>query len=635
MKYAIYDKAADGYLTKLEFENDVPVQTLGLICGYNEYITEARLLDTKEDAVSVITRIESNKFMEKGRFVIHSFDDTLNDQYIISEAGNPTKVVDNITVDLDGNINVKYGTMASHWSTAFLEYAINRMNALQKAASAIYTPWNNTFDIYKVITIMDEKEHTHYQFIKVTEKRLTEYAKNEVDPLNNRIEELELANHNLGEMKVLVEDCANRLQEENDDLKTKVESIKKEARNWKKLYEKADEDREVLKSVIDLIYTDLKLAPKYGDKSYKLKAALDSFKCDDVLGRISMPTEVYYIQNNGTYLTAKDEICAIIDQILNIMESHDPNKKTVYAAEEIPKAIANDIINICEADDKFEITLKKFSQLYEAIWIPGTNDDTISHAFKSILFIFSKVENILTKVADENVEWKNKAQKAEKALDDQKKLNEVNARYYTETMERTISEKRAMDKDYEMLKNKHEACEVVLDSTYDLLTKTRNSLAEVIFAIRNAIYNNDSDAFRCIENRMKFDKDFNSDPLMAGVRENIKDICAAEKKKNDKAKEVQELRSEISDLLQKNEFYKRTANSLYGMTIPGRCCGKQMTADVITGKKILVDKKKYDDLLECVNDISLTYEMMKIIPFSMDRPTWLSGVINRIENLTK
>ena len=42
-----------------------------------------------------------------------------------------------------------------------------------------------------------------------------------------------------------------------------------------------------------------------------------------------MPTEIYYIQNNDTYLTAKYEICAIIDQILTIIDSHESNKKAL------------------------------------------------------------------------------------------------------------------------------------------------------------------------------------------------------------------------------------------------------------------------------------------------------------------
>lgn len=171
MKYAIYDKASDGYLTKMIFDVGYSEHTQ-FECGYNEYITEAQLLDTPKEAADAIVRIESCKFMEKGRFVIHSFDDTLNDQYIISEAGNPTKVVESITVDLDGNINVKYGTMISHWSATSIEYAVNRMNALQKAKDSRYTDWCNTFDIYKVIKAIDEKGFVNYQFIKVTERRV-------------------------------------------------------------------------------------------------------------------------------------------------------------------------------------------------------------------------------------------------------------------------------------------------------------------------------------------------------------------------------------------------------------------------------------------------------------------------------
>lgn len=186
MKYAIYDKAANRYLTDMGVDIVCSTDTQ-LTCAYAEYITDAKLLDTKESATDIVTRIEGFKFMDKGLFVIHSFDDTLKDQYIISEAGTPTKVVDNITVDLDGTVNVKYGTMLTHWSTASLEYAINRMNALQKAVSAIYTSWNDTFMVYKVITIMDEKEHTHYQFINRTiiNRTITGLAKAEHDEEKN------------------------------------------------------------------------------------------------------------------------------------------------------------------------------------------------------------------------------------------------------------------------------------------------------------------------------------------------------------------------------------------------------------------------------------------------------------------
>jgi hypothetical protein len=194
MKYAIYDKAADGYLTSMEFDTEVPDTEVTFSCGYNEYITEAKLLDTPKEATDAIVRIERLKFVDKGRFVMHSFDDTLKDQYIISEAGTPTKVVDNITIDLDGTINVKYGTMAYHWSASSLEYVITRMNALQKAKSPIYTAWCNTFDIYRVISIIDERSCGHYQFIKVTEKGLIEYEKDEVlawlSGIINRIEDL-------------------------------------------------------------------------------------------------------------------------------------------------------------------------------------------------------------------------------------------------------------------------------------------------------------------------------------------------------------------------------------------------------------------------------------------------------------
>ena len=176
MKYAIYDKAAEGYLTSMEFDTGFTDNQMLTSTGYTEYITEAKLLDAKVAATTAVANIESCKFMEKGRFVVHSFDDTLKDQYIISEAGTPTKVVESITVDLDGTINVKYGTMISHWSTTSLEYVIARIDAIQKAKASRYTAWCNTFDIYKVIKAIDEKGFVFYQFIKVTEKGIAEYG---------------------------------------------------------------------------------------------------------------------------------------------------------------------------------------------------------------------------------------------------------------------------------------------------------------------------------------------------------------------------------------------------------------------------------------------------------------------------
>lgn len=457
MKYAIYDKAADAYLTKMEFDTDLPDNHTQYARGYNEYITNARLLDTKEEASDVIARIYSFKFMDKGRFVIHSFDDTLIDQYVISEAGNPTKVVDNITVDLDGTINVKYGTMMSHWSTISLNDAIDRMNALQKAVSAIYTSWNNTFDIYKVITIMDEKEHTHYQFIKVTDEGL-DFAKDEEESslskritsnwkylyeesykdrvtLNKRIEDLEKANYELGEQVAERGAVANCLLDENNSLKAKVESIKKEARDWKKLYE--------------------------GE------------------------TQKY------------------IDTNLSI--------------------------------------------------------------------------------------WK------KKWADKVKESNELRV--------------------------------------------ARDCSAEIIHAIRNAIYHNDSDAFCCIENRMKFDHDFNSDPFMAVVRENIKDICTAEKRNiaNHELKnsEIARLAEERDKALERAEKFKGIANSVYGMTVPGRCCGKQAFTDVATGKKIIINKVRYDSLVESVDTINTTYDILKRADFTTNKPAWLPGLLSSIKDLTK
>ena len=459
MKYAIYDKVADAYLTKMIFDVGYSDNTQ-FECGLNEYITKAELLDTKEAADAAIVRIERFKFMgQPDRFVVHRFDDTLNDQYIISESGNPTKVVDNITVDLDGTINVKYGTMMSHWSSMSV---IDRMNALQKSVSAIYTSWNNTFDIYKVITIMDEKEHTHYQFINVTAEGLEKYSKDEKESslskritnnwkylyeeadkdrvaLNKRIDELEKANYELGEQVAERGIVANHLLDENN----------------------------ILKNAIDTIYTNLRST----DECDELKYTLKSLEHDSNLDSISMTTKLGRIINKGNCVTAKDEVYSIVENVIAIIESDEAHKAS---------GIASDIITICEADDNFEVTLKKFSQLYEAINKPCTDDDSIVYAFKSVLSIFSTLENEVRNIIDKNVA-------------------------NSETIARMVVEKKK-------------------------LISMRTSLAEVIFAILNAIYHNDNKAFCRIENRMKIDSDFNSDPFMAVVRENIIDICAAEKK---------------------------------------------------------------------------------------------------------
>lgn len=620
MKYAIYDKAADGYLTKMEFDVGYSEHTQ-FECGYNEYITEAKLLDTPKEAADAVARIESFKFMEKGRFVVHSFDEKLADQYIISEAGNPTKVVDNITVDLGGTINVKYGTMACHWSATSLVHVINRMNALQKAVSEIYTRWNNTFMVYKVITIIDEKEHTHYQFINRTitglvkaehaEEEKLLVAGNEVvnttGLLNKRIEELEASNN---ELRNELCDSERKIS----GLHSKIESIKKEARTWKSIHKSEGAALDILKDVIDTIYTDLQSVTAFDDLKDTLKAVRNNTDLDHIF----MPTKTSYILDNGNCLTAKDEIYYIVNQMITILESRELNQSVAFSsAEETDhaKKLANDIIDICEATtDPFEVTLKKFSQLYEAVNDPSDDDDAIMHAFKAVLEIFSALEDKVRNIIDESVTWKNKAIKAEKAKDNQKKLNEA----FNDTIVRYRNERLDMDKE-----------------NYKLRV-ARDCLAEVIFAIRNAIYNNDSDAFRCIENRIKFDYDFNSDPFTAGVRENIKDICTAEKKNianhDLKNSEIARLANERDRALERAEKFKGIVNSVYGMTIPTRCCGKQLMADILSGKKIPIDKKKYDDLVEYVANINLTYDTMFCM---MDKPVYLSAITESLDDLTK
>lgn len=624
MKYAIYDKAADGYLTKMEFEMGYSDNTQ-FECGLNEYITEAKLLDTPKEAADAIARIESFKFMEKGRFVVHSFDDGLKDQYIISEAGKPTKVVNSITVDLDGNINVGYGVMPMHWSCSTLEYAINRMNALQKAKSQKYTAWCNTFDIYKVITVTDERSCTHYQFIKVTEKGLAEYAKDEVlvvgkeitditEPLNKRIEELEEANYYLGKKAAARGATANRLREENDDLKTKVEAIKKEARDWKTLYENADRERTVLKNVIDNIYDDL----HSNDMSKDLKETYDYVKSFSELHNIKIHNDD---DDTGMpiYITANIEFRCIINKIIEILESRELNQSAAFSAAEdikITIGIAEKIIPICEADDEFDVTLKKFSELYKAVnTVYDCNNDSILYAFNAVLEIFTALESQVRNIIDENVVWKNKAMKAVKDLNDQKRLNKVNS----DTIDRMVVEKRAMNKE---LSDAADALKEVNDKNEGLanmLNEITNYVADIMYVTRGRDY--DAIISKLTDISLKMGVKEADDGPIYGISVILNTLIRILKERN--------------SLFALKDHYKRMANSIYGISIPGRCCGKQMTADVITGKKILVDKEKYDDLMECVNNISLTYEMMNLTPFSMDRPSWLSGVINRINDLTK
>ena len=676
MKYAIYDNAADAYLTKMVFDVGYS-DNAQFECALTEYITKAHLFDTKKAANDAVARIESSKFMEEGRFVVHSFDDALAAQYIISEAGNPTKVVDNITVDLSGAINVKYGTMPTHWSTMSLADAVNRMFKLQNAASEIYAPWHDTFDIYKAVPVIDEREYTHYQFIKATEKgldsakeentaslnkrieelekknsvltedvkyhnecrlalaeiiRSIKYAiyskdsdkrdnyisymtdrikndeffnrpelkttKNDIpkicthltalpkDSLNKRIEDLEKANYDLGEQVTARGAVANRLQEENDKLKAAVESIKEEARNWKTMYKSEAETLDILKDVVDTIYTDLQSVTACDD----LEGTLKALSHNSDLDHIFMPTKTSYVLDKGNCLTAKDEIYYIVNQIITILESRELNQEVAFlSAEEVDRAkkLANDIIDICEATtDPFELTLEKFSQLYEAVNDPKDDDDTIMYALKSVLAIFSALEDKVRNIIDESVTWKHKAMKAEKALDNQKKLNEANVdtiehmrtagadwkrraeeaindyRKCNEALGEWKKKCRAKDADYEILKNKLKACEIILESTQSSLTATI--------------------------------------------------------KERDKA-------------LEQKEFYKRQANSVYGMTVPCRCNGKQMFYDVITGKKILVDKEKYDDLIKWLDTINFSYDTMTFIN---PKPTWLPLVSDYLKDLT-
>lgn len=509
MKYCVYDKAADGYLTKMVFEVGYSEHTQ-FECALTEYITNAELLGTKKAAVDAIARIESFKFMEKGRFVVHSFDDTLANQYVISEAGNPTKVVDNITVDLDGTIDVKYGTMACHWSTTSLIYVINKLNKLQDASAPTrYCSWNATFNIYKVITVIDENGHNHYQFINVTDEGVVS-AKKEENSLNKRIEELE---------------------KENDKLKAAVESIKKETRHWTTMYKSEAETLDILKDVVDTIYTDLQSVTACDD----LKGTLKALSHNSDLDHMFMPTKTGYVLDKGNCLTAKDEIYYIVNQIITILESRELNQSVAFSsAEEVDRAkkLANDIIDICEApNDKFEVTLKKFSQLYEAVNDPSDDDDTIMYAFKGVLEIFSSLDDHVRGIIDESVTWKCKAMEAEKSLAGQKALNNANVD--------VIEHMRTAGADW-----KRRAEEAIRD-----YTKCNEALGEW-------------------------------------------------------KKKYRAIQEERDRALEQKEFYKRQANSVYGITIPTRFCSRQLMADILSGKKIPIDKKKYDDLVESLNNLT-------------------------------
>jgi DNA repair exonuclease SbcCD ATPase subunit len=640
MKYAIYDKAADGYLTSMEFDTEVPDTEVTFSCGYNEYITEAKLLDTPKEATDAIVRIGRLKFVDKGRFVMHSFDDTFKDQYIISEAGTPTKVVDNITVDLDGNINVKYGTMVSHWSATSIEYAVNRMNALQKAKSPKYTAWCNTFDIYKVIKAIDEKGFVNYQFIKVTEKGLAEYAKEEVDPLNKRIKELEKTNYEFGKRLSSRSTLVTNLRVENTNLKNKVESIKKEARDWKTLYENAKRDREVLTKVIDNIYDDL-----HSDDMYKdLKDTYDYVHNLYELHNIKIHNDD---DDAGMpiYITANVEFRCIIDKIMTIIESLELNQRVAFdSADEVHNArnVAYDIISICEEDSKFEITLKKFSQLHEAMNTAyNTDDDPIMHAFNSVLLIFEAVERNLEKYADEIVTWKNKAQKTEKALNDQKKLNET----FNTTIVRYRNEMRDMDK---KVSNAADWLEEVNDKNEKLtnmLKEITDCVSDIMLATRTV--DNDKMLSNLTDVSLKLGvKTIDDGPiysisiilniLIRKIKEATEWKARTEEaickcKTKDADYETLKNKLEACEVILDSTHDLKNSESVYGITIPSRCNGKQAFCDIATGKKILIDKKKYDELVEWIDAINTTYDTM----FFMNKPAYLHIMIEHLNDLTK
>jgi hypothetical protein len=190
--------------------------------------------------------------------------------------------------------------------------------------------------------------------------------------------------------------------------------------------------------------------------------------------------------------------------------------------------------------------------LYEVVnAVYNTKDDPIMHAFNSVLLIFSKVNSNLENVVSENVVWKNKAMKVEKALNDQKKLNDA--------------------KDKELSDWKMRTEEAIRD-----YTKCNEALGEW-------------------------------------------------------KRKYRAMQDERDKALERAEKFKGIANSVYGMTIPGRCNGKQAFCDIATGKKILIDKKKYDELVEWIDAINTTYDTM----FFMNKPAYLPIMIEHLNDLTK
>lgn len=70
----------------------------------------------------------------------------------------------------------------------------------------------------------------------------------------------------------------------------------------------------------------------------------------------------------------------------------------------------------------------------------------------------------------------------------------------------------------------------------------------------------------------------------------------------------------------------------------GRCCGKQVMADILSGKKIPISKNKYDSILTTLKLIDLSYEGMYGTTISIlpkPKPTWLSGLLTEFKDLTK
>jgi hypothetical protein len=308
----------------------------------------------------------------------------------------------------------------------------------------------------------------------------------------------------------------------------------------------------------------------------------------------------------------------------------------------LARGLAADIIDICEANDEFDITLKKFSELYEAInAIHDCDNDSILYAFKSVLLIFSKVNSNLENVVSENVVWKNKAQKTEKALNDQKKLNET----FNTTIVRYRNEMRDMDK---KVSNAADWLEEVNDKNEKLtnmLKEITDCVSDIMLATRTV--DNDKMLSNLTDVSLKLGvKTIDDGPiysisiilniLIRKIKEATEWKARTEEaickcKTKDADYETLKNKLEACEVILDSTHDLKNSESVYGITIPSRCNGKQAFCDIATGKKILIDKKKYDELVEWIDAINTTYDTM----FFMNKPAYLHIMIEHLNDLTK